>query len=104
MGNDLRHACISQLFKTSRHYKAKVIVSSKYIHDLSNSAIQNLDYTLIFKSFNKETLMVLFKALDLSIEFETFEIYIRMLQLNPLILYVDSRDNTYKFVFYERYL
>ena len=39
LGNDLRHQSITQLFKTSRHYKAKVIVSSQYIHDLSNSSI-----------------------------------------------------------------
>ncbi len=54
LGSDLRHASITQLFKTSRHYKAKVIVSSQYVHDLSNSCIKNLDYTLIFKSFNRE--------------------------------------------------
>ena len=35
LGSDLRHASITQLFKTSRHYKAKVIVSSQYVHDLS---------------------------------------------------------------------
>ena len=29
LGNDLRHPSITQLFKTSRHYKAKVIVSSQ---------------------------------------------------------------------------
>ena len=73
LGNDLRHPSITQLFKTSRHYKAKVIVSSQYIHDLSNSCIKNLDYTLIIKSFSREKLLVLFEALDLSIEFEEFE-------------------------------
>jgi len=50
-----------------------VIVSSQYIHDLSNSCIKNLDYTLIFKSFNREKLLVLFESLDLSIDFELFE-------------------------------
>ena len=73
LGNDLRHQSITQLFKTSRHYKAQVIVSSQYIHDLSNSCIKHLDYTLIFKLFNREKLLVLFEALDLSINFEQFE-------------------------------
>ena len=105
LGNDLRHQCITQLFKTSRHYKAKVIVSSQYIHDLSNSAIKNLDYTLIFKSFNREKLMVLFEALDLSIEFETFEKLYNDATAKPFnFLYVDSRDNTYRKNFNERYL
>ncbi len=73
--NDLRHPSITQLFKTSRHYKAKVIVSSQYIHDLSNSCIKNLEYTLAYQSFNREKLLVLFEALDLSIEFKLFEQY-----------------------------
>ena len=73
LGSDLRHSSITQLCKVSRHYKCKLIFSSQYIHDLSNSAIKNLDYTLAFKYFNKEKLLVLYDALDLSIEFETFE-------------------------------
>ena len=97
LGNDLRHASITQLFKTSRHYKAKVIVSSQYIHDLSNSCIKNLDYTLIFKSFNREKLLTLYEALDLSIEFETFE------KLHN-VLYVDSRENLYRKIFNRAYI
>ncbi len=52
LGADLTDPSITQLFKTSRHYKAKVIVNSQYVHDLS--CIKNLDYTLIFKSFNRK--------------------------------------------------
>ena len=105
LGNDLRHASITQLFKTSRHYKAKVIVSSQYIHDLSNSCIKNLDYTLIFKSFNREKLLVLFEALDLSIDFEQFEqLYLDATAKPFNFLYVDSRDNTYRRNFNREYL
>ncbi len=97
LGNDLRHASITQLFKTSRHYKAKVIVSSQYVHDLSNSCIKNLDYTLIFKYFSREKLLVLFEALDLSIDFELFEQLYLDATAEPFnFLYVDSRDNTYR--------
>ena len=96
LGSDLRDKSITQLFKTSRHYKAKVIVSSQYIHDLSNSCIKNLDYTLIFKSFNREKLLVLFEALDLSIDFELFEqLYLDATEQPFNFLYVDSRYNTY---------
>ena len=105
LGNDLRHASITQLFKTSRHYKAKVIVSSQYIHDLSNACIKNLDYTLIFKSFNREKLMVLFEALDLSIDFELFEqLYLDATAQPFNFLYVDSRDNTYRRNFNREFL
>ncbi len=105
LGNDLRHQSITQLFKTSRHYKAKVIVSSQYIHDLSNSCIKNLDYTLIFKSFNREKLLVLFEALDLSIDFELFEKLYLDATAEPFnFLYVDSRENTYRKNFNKEYL
>ena len=54
-----------------------MLVSSRYIHDLSNSCIKNLDYTLVFKSFNREKLLVLFEALHLSIDVEVFkELYL----------------------------
>jgi hypothetical protein len=104
LGNDLRHASITQLFKTSRHYRAKVIVSSQYVHDLSNSCIKNLDYTLIFKSFNREKLLVLFEALDLSIDFELFEqLYLDATAQPFNFLYVDSRDNKYRRNFNREY-
>ena len=105
LGNDLRHPAITQLFKTSRHYKAKVIVSSQYIHDLSNSCIKNLDYTLIFKSFNREKLLVLFESLDLSIDFELFEQLYQDATAQPFnFLYIDSRDNTFRKKFNKEYL
>ncbi len=104
LGNDLRHQSITQLFQTSRHYKAKVIVSSQYIHDSSNSCIKNLDYTLIFKSFNREKLLVLFEALDLSIDFELFEKLYLDATAEPFnFLYVDSRENTYRRNFNREY-
>ena len=104
LGNDLRHQSITQLFKTSRQFKSKVIVSSQYIHDLSNSCIKNLDYTLIFKSFNREKLLVLFEALDLSIDFELFEkLYLDATAQPFNFLYVDSRDNTYRRNFNREY-
>ena len=91
--------------KTSRHYKAKVIVSSQYIHDLSNSCIKILDYTLIFKSFYREKLLVLFESLDLSIDFELFEQLYQDATAQPFnFLYVDSRDNTYRKNFNKEYL
>jgi hypothetical protein len=105
LGNDLRHPCITQLCKVSRHYKCKLIFSSQYIHDLSNSAIKNLDYCLIFKSFNKEKLLTLYEALDLSIEFDTFEkIYQDATAEQFHFLFVDSRENKYRKDFNKEYL
>ena len=105
LGNDLRHPSITQLCKVSRHYKCKLIFSSQYIHDLSNSSIKNLDYCLIFKSFNKEKLLVLYEALDLSIEFTTFEkLYQDATAEQFNFLFVDSRENKYRKNFNKAYI
>ena len=105
LGSDLRHQSITQLCKVSRPYKAKQIFSSQYIHDLSTSAIKNLDYALIFKSFNKEKLLTLYEALDLSVEFDTFEkLYHDATADKFNFLYVDARDNTYRKKFNEQFL
>ena len=72
LGADLRHPSITQLVKVSRHYKAKIIFSSQYIHDLTNSCIKNIDVALLFKSFSEEKLLTLYTDLDISCSFELF--------------------------------
>jgi len=105
LGADLRHPSITQLCKISRHYKAKLIFSSQYIHDLSNSAIKNIDYALIFRSFNKEKLLSLYEGLDLSITFETFEkIYQDATEERFHFLYVDCREGTFRKDFNKEYI
>ena len=105
LGSDLQHASIAQLCKVSRHYKAKLIFSSQYIHDLSNSAIKNIDYALIFRSFNKEKLLSLYEGLDLSITFETFEkIYQDATEERFHFLYVDCREGTFRKDFNKEYI
>jgi hypothetical protein len=60
---------------------------------------------LIFKSFNREKLLVLFEALDLSIDFELFEQLYLDATAEPFnFLYVDSRENTYRKNFNKEYL
>ena len=63
--------------------------------------------TLIFKSFNRGKLLVLFESLDLLIDFELFEQLYQDATAQPLnVLYVrvDSRENAYRKNFNEEYL
>ena len=97
LGADLRASCIAQLCKVSRHYKAKVIISSQYLHDLQSGSIKNIDYAIIFKSFNKEKLLTLYEGLDLSINLDTFEkIYQDATAEKFNFLYIDCRENLYR--------
>ena len=105
LGSDLRHASITQLCKVSRHYKAKLIFSSQYLHDLQNSAIKNIDVCLIFKSFNKEKLLILFEGLDLGCTFEQFVDMYKYATHDPFnFLYVDCREGTFRKNFNEEFL
>ena len=105
LGNDLRSPSITQLCKVSRHYKAKLIFSSQYLHDLSNSAIKNIDIAIIFRSFNKEKFLTLYDGLDLSIEFDTFEKLYHDATEKPFnFLYVDCRENKYRLNFSKEYI
>jgi hypothetical protein len=105
LGSDLRHPSITQLCKIGRHYKAKLIFSSQYLHDLSNSAIKNIDVCLIFKSFNREKLLVLFEGLDLSCSFEQFvEMYHDATYTPFNFLYVDCREGSFRRNFNEEYV
>lgn len=72
LSRDLRHSSVEKLLKKNRHYKAKVILSSQNITDLAPASFQQLDYCLIFKSFNEETLYKLYERLDLWNEYEDF--------------------------------
>jgi len=105
LGSDLRHPSITQLCKVSRHYKAKLIFSSQYLHDLQNAAIKNIDVCLIFKSFNTEKLLVLYEGLDLTCTFETFlDMYHEATKDNFNFLYVDCREGTFRKNFNQQYV
>ena len=105
LGSDLRSPSITQLCKVSRHYKAKLIFSSQYLHDLQNAAIKNIDVCLIFKSFKKEKLLILFEGLDLGCTFNQFVEMYKYATHDPFnFLYFDCREGTFRMNFDEQFV
>ncbi len=97
LGQELRHDSISQLMKTNRHQHAKVILSSQWITDLHPQAIKQLDYCLLFKSFNKEKLERIHSLLDLGILYDEFEALYKYATSTPFsFLYIDVRNEQYR--------
>jgi hypothetical protein len=88
MGTQLRSPSVSQLLKTNRHYKSKVILSSQYVNDLMPDSRAQIDYYLIFGKNSEEKLEIIYKAADLPIEFDLF-----------LSLYYDATKNTFNFFY-----
>lgn len=72
MGTTLKSKDIDQLLKTNRHYKARVIISSQYLNDISIASRLQLDYMLMFKGLSMDKLAEAYKNLDLSIDFADF--------------------------------
>jgi len=71
-GAECRNKWVQQLMKTNRHYKTMVLIASQHLNDLAPSSIRQLQYIFLFARFSLEKLEDLYKALDLSVSFETF--------------------------------
>jgi predicted transcriptional regulator len=72
MGSEMRNKAINQLSKVLRHYKARTFFLQQYLFDLDAQARKQLDYVILFKSFNEEKLKNIYESLDLSVDFQTF--------------------------------
>lgn len=69
---DLQNKSISRLLKANRHYKAKVILSSQYITDITPASRLQLDYCLAFKNLSMSNLHNLFNSLNIWTSFKNF--------------------------------
>jgi len=88
MGALLKAPSVSQLLKTNRHFKSKVIISSQYPHDMTPESRRQLDFLILFGGHSKEKLEILFEDTDLPISFDLFE-----------KLYKDSTSEKYNFFY-----
>ena len=97
LGQDLRHNSVSQLLKTNRHHKAKVILSSQWVTDLHPQAIKQLDYCLLFRSFSHDKLEKIHELLDLGNSLPEFLALYAYATAEPFqFLYIDVRNEKYR--------
>ena len=66
LSNELKDKEIEFLAKWNRHFKAKVIYSSQYFHDLSKGARSQIDYILMYPKIPNEKIVLVWKELNLS--------------------------------------
>jgi hypothetical protein len=97
MSMSLRNPYTSILAKQHRHYKAKVITSTQYIHDCAPDFIKQQDYILLFPSIDAEKIAILYKHIVLPIDFELFlKIYLFITQEKYQFLYIDINKSTFR--------
>lgn len=97
MSQSLRNPYTSILAKQHRHYKAKVITSTQYIHDCAPDFIKQQDYILLFPSIDEEKLAILYKHIVLPIDFELFvKIYLFTTKEKYQFLYIDINKSKFR--------
>jgi len=93
MGVLLKAPSVSQLLKTNRHFKSKVIISSQYPHDMTPESRRQLDFLILFGGHSQEKLAIMFEDIDLPINFDLFEkLYKDATSEKFNFLYVDVRN------------
>lgn len=106
LGASMRNKIITQLTKTNRHYKTKVIMSGQNMHDLMPAAIQQLDYVLVFGKQPDEIIEKLHDQLRLSIDKNKFEELYKNATTEPFsFLYIDrtKADDEFRKKFTDKY-
>jgi len=72
LSSDLRNKSIDTLLKKSRHYRAKVIISSQALTDIQPSSHSQIYCLLLFKGLSRKNIEYITKRYPLWIEFDEF--------------------------------
>jgi len=72
LSSDMRHKSVSTLLKKSRHYKAKVIISSQSLTDITPSAHNQLYALCLFKGISDDSLQYIYKRYEMFLPFDEF--------------------------------
>ena len=92
LSSELKSRSLLSLLKFNRHFKAKLIILSQWLHDLLPESRKQIDLFLIFKGFSDKKLMDIHRDSDSSIPFDMFNaMYKKATQLPHSFFYVDTR-------------
>ena len=72
LSSELKSRSLLSLLKFNRHFKAKLIISSQWLHDLLPESRKQIDLFLIFKGFSDKKLMDIHRKSGSSIPFAMF--------------------------------
>tara|TARA_R110002012_G_scaffold121494_1_gene270974 strand:- start:2618 stop:3469 length:852 start_codon:yes stop_codon:yes gene_type:complete len=97
LGSEMRNKSITHLSKVLRHYKIRTFYLQQYLTDLEPAARKQLDYALLFRSFNEKKLKNIYESLDIGIEFEDFKKMYDYATKDPYnFLYIDVRNDEFR--------
>ncbi len=105
LSSELKSPSLLSLLKFNRHFKAKLIISSQWLHDLLPESRKQIDLFLVFKGFPQEKLILIHKDCDSSIPFELFYKMYKKATIHPhSFLYIDTNGDTFRRNFDSKFL
>jgi len=91
--HELKNKWIIKLLKEPSHYKAKVIISTQYIHDMEPGSREQINFWLIFKDQSRDKLDIIYKNASLKMPIELFyKIYDSVTEEKYHFLYIDKMN------------
>ncbi len=97
LSSELKSRPLLSLLKFNRHFKAKLIISSQWLHDLLPESRKQIDLFCIFKGFPEDKLALIYKDCDSSIPFDMFfKIYKKATVKPHSFLYIDTRSDEFR--------
>lgn len=73
MGDQLRSPLIAQWCKTSRHYRAKTVISTQWFTDVLPATRRQLGYILLFRNMNDDNLKQVIASAGVPLDLEKFK-------------------------------
>ena len=97
LSSELKSRSLLSLLKFNRHFKAKLIISTQWVHDLLPESRKQLDLFLIFKGFPDPKLNEIYKDSDSGVPFDTFvKLYKKATEKPHSFLYIDTRSDLFR--------
>jgi len=105
LSSELKSKSLLSLLKFNRHFKAKLIISSQWLHDLLPESRKQIDLFLIFKGFPEDKIALIYKDCDSSLPFETFyQIYKKSTIKPHSFMDVDTRADEFRSNFDKKFI
>ncbi len=97
LSSELKSRSLLSLLKFNRHFKAKLIISSQWLHDLLPESRKQIDMWLVFRGFPDKKLAEIYKDCDCAVPFETFvQIYKKATKKPHSFMYIDTRADEFR--------
>ena len=97
LSSELKSRSLLSLLKFNRHFKAKLIISSQWLHDLLPESRKQIDLWLVFRGFPDKKLAEIYKDCDCAVPFETFvQIYKKATKKPHSFMYIDTRADEFR--------